>query len=234
VEDVRLLLGDCLAVLPSIDLGEVALVLTDPPYGMGWDTDSKRFSGGNRPNNRCPGDGRDDWPEVAGDDTPFDPGPWLAFPKAVLWGSNHYAPRLPVGTTLVWIKKADHLFGTFLSDCEVAWMKGGHGVYAFRKQFAPTTRMREGGGKVLHPNQKPVELMAWCMERAGVPQGATVLDPYMGSGTVGMACLRTGRKFIGVEINPDYFAVAQARLANATSEGPLFARQQTLFAGGTP
>lgn len=131
VGDARVIQGDSLEVLPT--LGRIDAVVTDPPYGMGWRTNSKRFSGGNRA--LRPGEGRDDWAEIAGDDQPFDPSPWLAYPKVVLWGYHHFAQRLPAGTVLVWVKKADHLFGTFLSDAETGWMKGGHGVYCFRKQF---------------------------------------------------------------------------------------------------
>ena len=71
------------------------------------------------------GRGRE-WPRIVGDDAPFDASVWAdAADRCVLWGSNHFAGTLPVGTTLVWVKKAAHLFGTFLSDAEVAWQRGG-------------------------------------------------------------------------------------------------------------
>lgn len=217
----RLILGDCLDVLKTLDAGSVDAVVTDPPYGMRCKLNSKRFSGGkspkinrNRPGRPC-GRGRDDWPAVAGDDKPFDPSPWLGFPKVALFGANHYAARLPVGTTLVWIKRADHLFGSFLSDAEICWMKGNHGVYCFRKQFPPSSRSKEAGGKCAHPMQKPVELMKWAMDRMRIPEGATVLDPFMGSGTTGVACVQTGRRFIGIEIDPTYHAIAQKRVIEA-------------------
>jgi site-specific DNA-methyltransferase (adenine-specific) len=211
--------GDALQVLPLLASGSVDAVVSDPPYGGDFDLDSKRFTGSNR------GEGRNNWPAVDGDSEPFDPTPWLGFPRVVLWGSNHFAQRLSVGTTLVWIKKADHLFGTFLSDAEVAWMKGGHGIYCHREQFPPPRRMLEGGGKVLHPMQKPRRLMEWCLDMAKVPPDGLVLDPYMGSGTLGVACARTGRRYVGVEIDPHYFSVAYQRLEKATSDGPLFAQR---------
>jgi site-specific DNA-methyltransferase (adenine-specific) len=219
VREFRLILGDCLEVLPALRRGGIAAVVADPPYGMANRTNSKRFTGGACAPGR--GEGRDDWPEVAGDDGPFDPSPWLGFPKVILWGANHYAQRLPPGTTLVWVKKAERLFGTFLSDAEIGWQKGGHGVYCYREQFPPPSRMEEGGGRCLHPNQKPVGLMRWCLSRLNLPPGAVVLDPYMGSGTVGLACLHAGLGYVGIEVNPDYFAVAERRLAEA--RGPLFA-----------
>lgn len=217
IGNATLYLGDCREVAPTLE--NVDAVVSDPPYGMDWDTNTKRFSGGNRSEER--GDGRDDWAEIHGDAEPFDPAPWLVYPKVVLWGANHYAARLPVGTTLVWIKKADHLFGTFLSDCEVGWMKGGHGVYAHRKQFPPPARMAENYGATAHPTQKPLSLMQWCLQRAKVT--GTVLDPYMGSGTTGVACATLGLPFIGIEREPAYFETAVARIRGAHANGRLFA-----------
>ena len=76
----------------------------------------------------------------------------------------------------------------------------------------------------IHPTQKPVVVMTWCMEQAKVPEGATVLDPYMGSGTTAIACIRTGRRFIGIEIDPVHFATAVKRVRAELAQGvlPLF------------
>jgi site-specific DNA-methyltransferase (adenine-specific) len=225
-----LYLGDCLEMLPIM----AHAVISDPPYGMNWDTDSTRFSGGQSSSiKRKPrGEGRGhqsqygDYGKIDGDCKPFDPAPWIEYPRCVLFGANHYAQRLPVGTTLVWLKKGQHLWGTFLSDAELGWMKGGCGVYAFLKSFPPPVRAVDAGGDPcrpvgIHPTQKPVALMSWCMERAKVPAGATVLDPYMGSGTTGIACLRTGRNFIGIEKDPKHFATAVARLEREVNQGAL-------------
>ena len=210
-----LLLGDCLSLLPI----EADAVVSDPPYGMNWDTDSTRFSGGQSRalQMKKRGVGRADYGDIAEDSTPFDPAPWLSYPRCVLFGSNHFAQRLPVGTSLVWIKKDRHLWGTFLSDAEIAWMKGGHGVYTYLQSFPPPVRAVDAGGNPccpigIHPTQKPVALMAWCMDRAKVPTGATVLDPYAGSFSTAIACIRTGRKFIGVELDPTYFWAGVERI----------------------
>jgi len=201
--------ADCLTLLPL----EADAVISDPPYGMDWDTDTTRFSGGMQGVSR----GRAWETRVEGDAAPFDPSPWLTYPACVLFGSNHFYARLPLGTTLVWVKRNEHALGTFLSDGELAWMKGGYGVYVFIKPFGPTSRVVDRNGDTknpagIHPTQKPVALMAWCMERAGVAEGATVLDPYMGSGTTGVACARTHRNFIGVEIDPKHFDNAVRRI----------------------
>jgi site-specific DNA-methyltransferase (adenine-specific) len=217
---VTLHLGDCLDVLKALEPCSVDAVVTDPPYGMGCNLNSKRFTGGNRA--LRPVEGRDDWPPVAGDQKPFDPSPWLRYPKVVLWGANHYADRLPKGTTLVWIKRNDSHFGTFLSDAEIAWQKGGCGIYCFRQVFQPPTRAKEGLGRCAHPMQKPVALMRWCLSRLKLSPGATVLDPYMGSGTVGVACVQMDLNYIGIEISEEYYAIAQRRIEAARNATPLF------------
>jgi site-specific DNA-methyltransferase (adenine-specific) len=214
----RLLLGDNREVLPTLprDLA----VVSDPPYGMGWNTDTSRFSGGEAHHRARRMAGRSDWGVVANDDTPFDPIPWLAFKQCILWGANHYAARLPVGTTLVWLKRLDTAFESFLSDAEVGWMKGGHGVYCRRDlsmNHATGTMQRA------HPTQKPVGLMQWCIEKTS----GVVLDPYMGSATTGVACVKLGRRFIGIEIEERYFEIACKRIEAATKQPDLFISQPT-------
>jgi len=207
-EGVTLILGDCLAH-PRI---EADAVISDPPYGMDWNTDSTRFTGGNNGKQRGPG--VNDYAPIHDDDRAFDPSPWLDYPAVVLFGCNHFGQRLPVGTTLVWLKRNDAGFGTFLSDAEVAWMKGGHGVYVKRD-----LSMNGETATRCHPCQKPVPLISWCMDRAKVPHGATVLDPYMGSGSTAIACIRTGRKFIGIERDPVHFATAEQRIRRELEAG---------------
>lgn len=186
-------------------------LISDPPYGMDWNPETTRFSGGNNPQQRSAG--RNDRARVKNDDEAFDPSPWLDYDCVILFGANHFAARLPVGTTLVWIKRFDHAFGSFLSDAEIAWMKGGHGVYCHRDlSMNGETATRK------HPTQKPVALMAWCMERAKVPPGALVCDPYAGSGTTAIACIRTGRRFVGCEIDPTHFQTAVDRIERELSQ----------------
>jgi hypothetical protein len=178
---------------------------------MDWDTDCRRF--------RTATSGGRDWGDaVLGDTDSFDPSPWLGFPKVILFGSNHYARRLPVGTTLVWVKRNDYAFGTFLSDAELAWMKGGHGVYLFKD-----TSMYAVNKDRVHPTQKPVSLMKWCINRLNLKPGATILDPYMGSGTTGIAADELGFNFVGIECHEPYFETAKRRIDAALAECPLFA-----------
>ena len=215
---VELYLGDSLEIAPSLQ--GVDAVISDPPYGMDWNPETTRFSGGNNPSQRSAG--RNDRRKVMHDDEPFDPSPWLAWDKVVLWGMHHFAQRLPVGSVLTWIKRNDEAYGSFLSDAELAWMKGGYGVYCRRD-----LSMNAETATRIHPTQKPVPLMAWCMDKAKVPEGATVLDPYMGSGSTIIAAIRTGRKAIGIEKDPEHFKNAVERIKRELAQGDLFLGQNT-------
>jgi len=198
IGDATLYLGDCREILPTLE--GIDACVADPPYGMRWDG---RVSVGKNGHGTTAARAKHYGVIIAGDDQPFDPSPWLAFPQAILWGCNHFAAALPVGTTLVWIKRLDGGFGSFLSDAEMAWKKGGHGVYCRRD----TSLMAETHERA-HPTQKPVGIMEWCV---GMTSG-TVLDPFMGSGTTGVACARLGRRFIGIEIHEPYFDIACRRI----------------------
>jgi len=201
-------LADCLTIID--DLPHIDAVVTDPPYGAKTDTDYTRFSGGLSPS-------RNHHQGIKGDDLPFDPAPWLSFPKVVLFGYQYFAAKVPVGTILVWNKKRPTQLGTFMSDCELAWQKGGHGVYLFNHVWHGFDRESERG-KTLHPTQKPVALFKWIIERQKLKPGATILDPYLGSGATGIAALELGFNFIGAEIEPSYFEIAKQRIEAKASE----------------
>lgn len=213
-----LYLGDCMDMIHEVP--KDAAIVADPQYGMDWDTDSTRFSAGSIER----GEGRKDR-KIIGDDKPFDPTPWLAWKRVILWGANHYAQRLPVGTTLLWLKKAPQHYGTFLSDAEVGWQSTGHGVYVFNAPDSNGRRRKEltgtpFGTETAHPAQKPVALMRWCIERVGT--APVYVDGYMGSGTTGVACAEMGRAFIGCEKDPIYFDIACRRVEDAQRQERLF------------
>ena len=213
-EWVTLIEGDNRAAMELIDRAAVDALVSDPPYGMSWNTDITRFTGGHDGRRRSRGL-RSPRNRVEDDDRPFDPAPWLGFPRVVLFGFNHFAARLPVGTTLVWVKKQQHAYGTFLSDAELAWMKGGHGVYLHLDQSmnAETWDRR-------HPTQKPIGLMKWCIEKAKVPAGGLILDPYAGSGSTALAAMLTGRRCIVVESDARYCDVIRRRVEQVSGDGP--------------
>lgn len=196
--------GDCRELMRDIPDGSVDAVVTDPPYGIGHDCDYTRFTGGLSAKRA--------YRDIECDERPFDPEPFLTYKKVVLFGANCFSDKLPCGSWLVWIKKRDASFGTIMSDAEVAWMSGGHGVYVMHHEWNGFLRESEREQERQHPTQKPVAVMAWVMEKAGIPAGATILDPFLGSGTTAVAALKTGRNFIGIEIDPKYCEIAQKRV----------------------
>lgn len=196
--------ADCRDVLPSI--GRVDLILADPPYGDDHDTDYTRFTGG-------AGVPRSRHARIVGDDQAFDPGLLLGMGvETICFGANRYSDRLPCGSWLIWDKRTPGGNKNVMSDAEIAWWSRGRGVYIFQHTWDGFNRSSERGSK-LHPTQKPVALMRWCIARSGIPQGATVLDPYMGSGPVLRAARDMGMRAIGIEINERYCEVAATRMS---------------------
>jgi hypothetical protein len=178
-------------------------VVTDPPYGIDFDTDYTRFKGGKINSDRKR------HASVVGDKEPFDPSRFLGYDTVVMFGANCYSDKLPIGTLLVWDKR--HASGqAILADGEVAWMKGGYGVYIHTETWQGCTRP----GEILHPTQKPVKLMAWCLDKSKAQQ--PVYDPYLGSGTTAVACHQLNLTCYGAEISPNYVDVAVKRMKEAT------------------
>ena len=180
VGSATFILGDCYSVMEQeFPDGGYDSVVSDPPYGVANNTDYRRFSGGTNGNaRRKDGAGGAKYPPVYGDDKPFDPTPFLNARDVILWGFNNFAMHLPQGGSLVWVKRKPEAFGSFLSDAELAWVKGSKGVFCFTSFPQAMARKR------YHPTQKPVDLMEWCVEKTS----GTVLDPFMGSGSTAVAC----------------------------------------------
>jgi site-specific DNA-methyltransferase (adenine-specific) len=217
IADALLVLGDCRQIAPRLPRPDA--IVTDPPYGIGYVMGAVARSGLHsgekwglhRLNALLP---------IVGDDQPFDPAPWLdGADHVLLWGANHYAARLPHGRWLAWNKLGGMQPWDSFSEVEFAWhnRRGADRIFSHLWKGL----CQSGAGvKRDHPTQKPVELMEWCLEQAGNPR--SVLDPYIGSGTTGVACLRRGVRFIGIEIEPRYFDVACRRIAEAARQPSLF------------
>ena len=206
-DGITIIHGDCREVLPQLDRAD--LVLTDPPYGIGLDTDNSRFSGGTAGNmaKRGNGVGTAGGASIVNDDSPFDPRFLLCHGRhQIIWGWNNFPDLLPRGACLVWLKRYDEAFGSFLSDAETAWMSKGHGVYC-RRDLSNNAIANER----VHPTQKPESLMRWCLDF--FPAAQTVLDPFMGSGTTIVAAKHLGRRAIGIEIEERYCEIAAKRLS---------------------
>lgn len=132
-------------------------------------------------------------------------------------------PDGPRGGRLAWNKLGDMEPWDSFCDVEFAWhsKEGAARIFSMKWKGLACDKAGENNGLRLHCAQKPIRLMVWCLESAGVLAGQTVLDPYMGSGTTGIACLRTGRNFIGIEKDPKYFQVALDRIRREIAQGVL-------------
>jgi site-specific DNA-methyltransferase (adenine-specific) len=196
-EGVTLYLGDCRDIAPLV--GQVDAVVTDPPYGIGI-TRSARLA-------RSRGMGGKTW-----DDAPADVS-WIVAMgvPSIIWGGNYF-DLPPTRAPLVWDKNNA---GRDFADFEMAW--SNLDMVARRIVFRP---MNMDGGKV-HPTQKPVEVMRWCLSHLPADSDV-ILDPFMGSGTTGVAAVKMGKRFVGVEIDPGYFDVACRRVAEAIRQPDLF------------
>ena len=195
--------GDCLEILPT--LPKVDAVVTDPPYGIGEDGGRfrDRKGGGHRVLPKLGWDSKRPPKEA------FDL-MRAAAPDAVIWGGNYFADLLPPSKGwLYW----DKLMGGDFADGELAWT-------SLNKALRKFTKCNKEHGKV-HPTEKPTALIEWCI--AFFPDAESILDPFMGSGTTGVACANLGRKFIGIEIERKYFDIACERIEAAQAQHRLFA-----------
>lgn len=191
--------ADCLDVLPLA----CDAVVTDPPYGL----EDTMQSGGNWWGKRVNGSNSRKtimaWDK--GDMKNIATSLLELAPIVVIWGGNYFVLP-PSRGWLVW-HKPDAV--PTMANAELAWTNLNQNTRQISWSIAATNAERVG-----HPTQKPVRVMAWSMDEAGVPKGATVLDPYMGSGSTGIACLRTGRNFIGIERDAAHYKTACDRIAH--------------------
>jgi site-specific DNA-methyltransferase (adenine-specific) len=191
MEEIDLRLGDCLEVMQTIPDKSIDLVLTDPPYGINiakWDSQaiSKIYV--------------HEILRVSKNQCIFG-GNFFDLPKTESW--------------LVWYKQP---FLKTQAECELIWTslqikpKVLHYRYAGNCEGYPDKLKVNYKKKSLHPTQKPLEVMNWCL--SFFPDSKIVLDPFMGSGSTGIACKHLGIKFIGIEKDQKYYEIAKNRLAN--------------------
>jgi site-specific DNA-methyltransferase (adenine-specific) len=210
---VDLRLGDCLEILPTLADKSVDAVITDPPYGINYLPEWDKWDGS-----------ASDFSKIEGDDKPFDPLPFLKYRTVVLFGANYYSDKLPLGGWLVWDKRLDEKKDKMIgSPFELAWF-----VSENTSAKCKMVRVMHGGvinadsvygnnEKRFHPTQKPIRVMTSIIE-AFTKKGDTILDPFMGSGSTGVACVKLGRNFIGIEKEPKYYDIAARRIAEAQQQ----------------
>jgi site-specific DNA-methyltransferase (adenine-specific) len=194
MNDFTLYQGDCMDILPTLAAGSVDAVITDPPYGLG-----NKLNGGS-------------WGNVSAWDRKIDLRGFISLaPIVSIWGGNYY--ELPPSRGWLAWHKPDA--PPSMANIEFAWTNQDMNAVMISHTIAATNAERVG-----HPTQKPLRVMLWCLRMLGISEGATVLDPFMGSGTTGVACRMMGCNFIGIELDPKYFAIAKRRIE--TAQPPLF------------
>ncbi|SEG58996.1 DNA methyltransferase [Bosea lathyri] len=219
-DSVTLYLGDCREILPT--LSKVGRLIC-APYGQGYKVNTF-YAGGTRAKMVVQKGGRSlpvhssTHAEIKGDDEPFDPSHILGLaPDMLIWGAHRFADRLPQGSWLVWDKVPNGKIKD-QGDGEAAWINRDQPMRIYRLLWdglsVGTGARHEvtAGQKRLHHMQKPVALMAWSIDQLGGT--GDVLDPYMGSGSTGVACVQRDIAFIGIEAVPAYFDIACRRIAN--------------------
>jgi site-specific DNA-methyltransferase (adenine-specific)/modification methylase len=208
IGDAVLYRGDCAEVLATLD--RVDAVITDPPYGIGE-------ARANNKSRSCLAQSKDygisDWDDAPPAAELIDQLRAMSKWQALFGGNYFHLP--PSSCWLVW----DKLNGkNDFADCELVWTNWPKAVRRIVWQWHGM--IRQGNEERFHPTQKPLEVMKWAIDLC--PKADTLLDPFMGSGTTGVAAIQLGRKFIGIEREQSYFDIACERIANAQ-------RQQTLF-----
>lgn len=230
----KLWLGDYKDALQSLpDCFRPQAIVTDPPYGQKYRAPAPRkgkasdrgLNGGWVRRGARPTPDR-----VEGDDKPADV-EWLigAADEVLIWGAHRFNDQLPKGQWLVWDKRVD-LPSIDQGDAEAAWLNRVGPMRMIRHKWAglivePNSEeaARQPGSSAqvprLHPTQKPLRVMRWCL---GFIKAESVFDPYMGSGSTGVAAVQMGKHFLGCEIVPEHFETACKRIEEAQRQGNLF------------
>ena len=198
-------------ILPTLD--KVDAVITDPPYGIN-ENSKKVASRGKLAKAKDYGDF--DWDKSPPPNELIE----LIRTKAkhqAFFGGNYFTLP-PTSCWLVWDKlNGDNDF----ADCELCWTNWSKAVR--RLQWRWNGMIRQGNEERFHPTQKPLEVMKWVITLC--PKSDTILDPFMGSGTTGVAAIQMGRKFIGIEREPKYFDIACERIEAASKQVDMFIEQ---------
>lgn len=212
IGDAALYLGACEEVLPLIE--RVDACITDPPYGINVAAKDRSKE---KPGHYFKAYAVGDWDKVRPCESIFK-GLREISDHQIIWGGNYFADLLP--PTMGWLAWDKTQRGLGQADGELAWTSFNNAMRIFT---ANRVIFQQEGGRD-HPTQKPIALMKWCIEyadRHGKAQ--TILDPFMGSGTTGVAAIQLSRKFIGIERDERYFEIACKRIEQAVAQGQLFA-----------
>ena len=212
--------GDCMEFMKEIPDHSIDVILTDPPYGeniakMGF-IKSGRVKHGKAYTNDWRGHGEWDSEKLADD---IISEIFRVSKNQIIFGGNFIADRLPASRCwLVWDKRKDEKYNNDFADCELAWTNFDKPSRIFHYLWSGMLQENmQNKEKRFHPTQKPIDLMKWVVENY-TKENQIILDPFMGSGTTGIASLRMGRKFIGYEIDEKYFNIAKERIESESKQ----------------
>lgn len=215
IGDCTLILGDSKYVLPTIeDAYDTTGLLMDPPYGIG-ENHKKVASRG-----KCATP--TDYGDFSWDDKVVDKALIsscrIRARYQIIFGGNYY-DLPPTSCWLVWDKDNGN---NDYADCELAWTNLEKAVRMIKYRWAGMLQQdMKNKEKKFHPTQKPIDVMRWCLEQFP-PDCNTILDPFMGSGTTGVACRQEGYGFIGIEKDEEYFDIACKRVEEAYRQPDMF------------
>ena len=203
---VTLYHGDCLAILPH--MSGVDAVVTDPPWNCGYFGDSDDVA----------------WPvyrETLSDwvrqcELVAKSQAWFLSTKSIAHVSDLFKEYKPFAS----VKNFSQMTPHSLPNCwDIAWIKDDAGYLGKGRNWFTSNTASMMSERTEHPTPRAVDVMRYIIE---LFSWSTILDPFMGSGTTGVACVRTGRKFIGIEIEPKYFDIACERITNAYRQERMF------------
>ena len=208
IGNTTLYLGDCQDILP--ELGMVDAVVTDPPYGINICKTGKVGGGSLAPVKDY---GKKDWDNSPPASELIDKIREISKHQIIFGGNYFHLP--PTSCWLIWDKENTGYF----ADAEMAWTNLKSAVRLIRWRW--NGMIRKGGDIRCHPTQKPVGVMEWCIQKLPA-SSQIILDPFMGSGTTGVACAKLGKTFIGIEQDEEYFDIACRRIKDAYKQGDMF------------
>lgn len=214
IGDCTLYLGDCLEVLPALPKADA--VVTDPPYGIGADANKRADQQHGKAAAPSKDYGSGGWDSAPPDQRLID----LVVESgsvAILWGGNYFSLP-PMSGWLVWDKENG---SNGYADCELAWSNIPMAVRRIKWRWAGMLQAdMKNKEERFHPTQKPIEVMRWCLGH--IPLSRKILDPFMGSGTTGVAAVKDGRSFVGIERDERYFNIACERIQKAYAQLDMF------------
>lgn len=206
--------GDCLEIMKGLPDKSIDLLLADPPYGIGNNTTYRKNSyskitktkdyGNYIWNNSIPS--REYFDEM-----------FRVSKNQIIWGANYFMSNMPYNSScwIVWDK--DNLSSTF-ADCELAWTSFHSAVRKYRYRWNGMLQENMKNKEVrYHPTQKPIPLFSWILKNYS-KEGDTILDPFTGSGTTALACIKTNRNYICIEKEPEYVEIINKRIKLETDQ----------------